>query len=91
LNGAVSDPHLWLYDTTGTLIAANDDWFGLNSYLNVSVAPGQYRLRAGYCCGDPDASRYGWVYLLDVSATPTASTTELVTTTSEESTTRQSR
>ena len=69
------------------MIAANDDWFGLNSYLNVQVAPGQYRLRAGYCCGDPDASRNGWAYLLDVSATPTAPTTELVTTTTEESTT----
>ncbi len=79
-DGRVSDPHLWLYDSTGTLIASNDDWFGLNSYLNLIVQPGAYRLRAGYCCGNPDAQRQGWSYLLDVSANPVSTTTELVTT-----------
>jgi hypothetical protein len=85
--GQFSDPHLWLYDSTNTLIAANDDWSGLNSYLNLILQPGMYRLRAGYCCGDPDAERQGWSYLLDVSVTPVATTTEEVTTTSEEPTT----
>ena len=87
LDGRVSDPHLWLYDSTGRLIASNDDWFGLNSYLNLIVQPGAYRLRAGYCCGNPDAQRQGWSYLLDVSANPVSTTTELVTTTSEGTTT----
>jgi hypothetical protein len=51
-----SDPHLWLYNDQGTLLAANDDYFGLQSYIAISISPGSYRLRAGVCCGNPD----GW-------------------------------
>lgn len=53
------DSHLWLFDSTGTLIAANDDSLGeygwtLASHISIELAPGEYRLRAGQCCGDPD-------------------------------------
>ena len=41
------DSHLWLYDETGNLIAANDDWFGLDSWLDIPLQPGSYRLRTG--------------------------------------------
>lgn len=52
------DTHLWLYDSSDVLVAANDDYYGLDSWIEVSVEPGTYRLRAGICCGDPD----GWNY-----------------------------
>jgi len=52
-----SDPHLWLYDaTTGELLAANDDWNGLQSHISLRLPAGLYRLRAAVCCGNPD----GW-------------------------------
>jgi hypothetical protein len=53
------DSHLWLYDSTGLLLAANDDSLGeygwtLASHISIELAPGEYRLRAGQCCGDPE-------------------------------------
>ena len=60
------DSMLWLYDSSGTLIAANDDSFtehtggySLASTIRVSVPAGEYRVRAGVCCGDPTADRFG--------------------------------
>jgi hypothetical protein len=55
------DSHLWLYDSTGLLLAANDDSLGeygwtLASHISIELAPGEYRLRAGRCCGNPDAT-----------------------------------
>ena len=47
VNGSWSDPMLWLYDTSGILIASNDDWFGLQSRIEIQVQAGWYRLRAG--------------------------------------------
>ena len=59
------DSMLWLYDSAGTLIAANDDSFtdhtggySLASTIRVSVPAGEYRVRAGVCCGDPAADRF---------------------------------
>ena len=59
------DSMLWLYDSSGTLIAANDDSFtehtggySLASTIRVSVPAGEYRVRAGVCCGDPAADRF---------------------------------
>lgn len=75
------DSHLWLYTATGTLIAANDDWFGLDSWLEHPVEPGSYRLRAGVCCGNPDAW-YGSSYSLELNFTPTEPTTTSTSTTS---------
>ena len=79
------DSMLWLYDSSGNLLAQNDDYFGLDSWLEVEVGAGSYRLRAGVCCGNPDAW-YGTSYTLDVNTTPvepstTSTTTEPSTTT----------
>lgn len=79
------DSMLWLYDGAGNLVAANDDWFGLDSWLEVPVEAGVYRLRAGVCCGDPE----GWygesyeVELNTVPVDPTTTTVQETTTTSE--------
>ncbi|CAB4144600.1 hypothetical protein UFOVP1296_43 [uncultured Caudovirales phage] len=52
--GHNSDPMLWLYDEAGTQLAANDDSYGLQSYISIAVPAGRYRLRAGICCNQPD-------------------------------------
>lgn len=59
------DSMLWLYDGNGTLIAANDDSFtehtggwSLASTIRISLTAGDYRVRAGVCCGDPTADRF---------------------------------
>ena len=59
------DSMLWLYDGQGTLIAANDDSFtdhtgghSLASTIRISLPAGDYRVRAGVCCGDPTADRF---------------------------------
>lgn len=57
IEGYNSDPHLWFYDEANVLLAANDDYNGLQSYVSVEVPAGRYRLRAGICCGDPNAWR----------------------------------
>jgi hypothetical protein len=63
--GGIVDSMLWLYDSNGTLIAANDDSYtdhtgghSLASTIRVSVPAGNYRVRAGVCCGDPTADRF---------------------------------
>lgn len=60
------DSMLWLYDGTGTLLTANDDSFtehtggySLASTIRISLPAGEYRVRAGVCCGDPAADRFG--------------------------------
>lgn len=62
ITGYNSDPMLWLYNEAGTQLAANDDSYGLQSYISLEVPAGRYRLRAGICCGDPNAWRTngGW-------------------------------
>jgi hypothetical protein len=70
--GGIVDSMLWLYDNNGTLIAANDDSYtehtnsySLASTIRISVPAGNYRIRAGVCCGDPTADRfYGNHYYL---------------------------
>jgi hypothetical protein len=59
------DSMLWLYDGQGTLLAANDDSFtehtggySLASTIRISLPAGDYRVRAGVCCGDPTADRF---------------------------------
>lgn len=88
IEGAFSDPMLWLYADTDQLVAANDDWYGLQSNIDRLLAPGTYRLRAGFCCGDPNATRYGQMYELATSASPiTHNVDQSTTTTVAESTT----
>ena len=96
-SGVNSDPQLWLYNqTTGALIAENDDYVGLQSKIDLPLEPGLYRLRAATCCGDPNrwTSNAGWNerYELEFNATVTTTTTTtwLPTTTSTEPTTTTS-
>ena len=60
------DSMLWLYDGNGALLAANDDSYtehtgghSLASTIRISLPAGDYRVRAGVCCGDPTADRFG--------------------------------
>lgn len=51
-----SDPFLWLYDLSGTVLASNDDGNHNNdtqcvsSKIDTTLDAGVYRLHAGYCC-----------------------------------------
>jgi hypothetical protein len=78
------DSMLWVYDEQNTLITANDDWFGLDSFVSFQMTPNvNYRLRAGVCCGDPERW-YGNTYVIEPSMSPTnapETTTSLETTT----------
>jgi hypothetical protein len=92
------DSMLWLYDSEGVLVAQNDDYFGLDSWIEVNVQPGTYRLRAGVCCGNPDAW-YGQSYGVEFNNSPiypeptvpsTTTTTSTTSTTVPEETTTTS-
>ena len=88
--GVGSDPMLWLYNSDGQNLAQNDDHYGLQSRLELTVPAGWYRLRAGVCCGNPDAWWQGVRYTLEVSGTlsvPSTTTTSTTTTTTEPETT----
>ncbi len=98
ITGYNSDPMLWLYNEEGTLLYSIDDSIGLQSYISMEVPAGRYRLRAGICCGNPDAwhTNQGWNLRYElgfngVGSTQTTSTTsttvEPTTTTSTTSTT----
>ena len=80
------DSMLWLYDNEGVLVAENDDFFGLDSWIEVDVQPGTYRLRAGVCCGNPDAW-YGQSYGLEFNSSPIYSEPTLPSTTTTTTTT----
>ena len=71
--GNIVDSMLWLYDDQGTLLAANDDsWtehtngYSLASTIVIDLPAGDYRVRAGVCCGNPTAEFYngGHYYLI---------------------------
>jgi hypothetical protein len=76
------DSHLWLYNNDNNqLLASNDDYFGLDSYISHPIQAGiTYRLRAGVCCGDPDRW-YGGSYTISVNGTPFTTTTVAPSTT----------
>ena len=80
------DSMLWLYDNEGVLVAQNDDFFGLDSWIEVDVQPGTYRLRAGVCCGNPDAW-YGQSYGVEFNSSPIHSEPTVPSTTTTTSTT----
>ena len=94
VTGYNSDPMLWLYNEAGTLLYSIDDSIGLQSYISMEVPAGRYRLRAGICCGNPDAwhTNQGWnlQYELAFNGNPTSTTTSSTTTTSTTSTTTTS-
>jgi DNA-binding HxlR family transcriptional regulator len=86
------DSMLWLYDSNNQILAANDDWFGLDSYITRNLDAGTYRLRTGVCCGDPNRW-YGTSYVVDVNIAPSnapSTTTTSSTTTTTSSTTTSS-
>ena len=94
ITGYNSDPMLWLYDEQGNQLAANDDSFGLQSYISIEVPAGRYRLRAGICCNDPNAWRTngGWNLQYElgfngVGSMQTTTTVEQTTTTTSSTTT----
>ena len=84
------DSQLWLYNTNNTVLAVNDDYFGLDSYISYNVqTTGTYRLRTSICCGNPN----GWTgtsYVVESGSAPTnapSTSTTSTTTTSTTSTT----
>jgi len=91
VQGFNSDPMLWLYNEAGTVLASNDDSIGLQSYIAIELAAGRYRLRAGICCGNPDAwhTNQGWnlQYELGFNGNASMQTTTVPTTTSLTTTT----
>ena len=87
------DSMLWFYDDQDNLLAWNDDYFGLDSYLQYEVQPGiTYRLRTGVCCWNTEAW-YGSSYTVEsnqelvTEPEPTTTTTTTTTTIVEETTT----
>jgi hypothetical protein len=84
------DSMFWLYDSNNVLLVANDDHFGLDSYISYNVQQsGTYRLRTGVCCGDPNRW-YGSFYDIETDSVPTgvpSTTTSSTTTTSTTTTT----
>lgn len=80
---------LWLFDQQGVLQAANDDWFGLQSFIERELEPGSYRLRAGVCCGDPNRWYDGVSYDVSTNVAVVPQTTGTTTTTTVETTTTE--
>lgn len=97
--GFPSDPQLWLYNNdTGVLLVTNDDYYGLQSNIEINLEAGNYRLRASTCCYQPDVWRkwddtWNVQYELSFNGNPvnttttipeTTTTTEVTTSTSTE-------
>jgi uncharacterized repeat protein (TIGR02059 family) len=69
------DPTLWLYDSTGTQVAYNDDSRGLMSDISyTATTTGPYRLRAGRCC-TLNSAFSGTSYTVTITLTGTVSST----------------
>jgi len=82
-----SDPQLWLY-AGDLLLFTNDDHLGLQSHIEMTLQPGNYRLRASTCCYEPEVWRDGIVwniqyelYYTGIQIEPTTTTTIQETTT----------
>ena len=90
-----SDPQLWLY-AGDLLLFTNDDYIGLQSHIEMTLQPGDYRLRASTCCYEPDVWRDGiqWniqyeLYYTGIQVEPPTTTTTTTTTIPETTTTIQ--
>ena len=83
------DSQLWLYNNEGTVVAVNDDYYGLDSYISYNVqTTGTYRLRTSICCGDPNRwAGTSYVVQSDSAPTNTPPTTTTSTTTTSSTTT----
>jgi hypothetical protein len=81
------DSQLWLYDINNTVVAVNDDWFGLDSYISYNVQEsGTYRMRTSVCCGDPNRW-YNQFYDVTTNSVPTNVPTTTTSTTTTTTTT----
>ena len=81
------DSQLWLYNSANQVVAVNDDYYGLDSYISYAVQQsGTYRLRTSICCGNPGAWR-GTFYIIETSFTPTVVPVTTTTSTSTTTTT----
>jgi hypothetical protein len=78
------DSMLWLYTEGGQLVTANDDFHGLDSRISIVLQPGNYRLRTGVCCGDPERW-YGQSYSFEtnINGNISSGTTTIAPTTTE--------
>ena len=89
-----SDPQLWIY-AGDQLLFTNDDFIGLQSHIEITLEPGQYRLRASTCCYEPNVWRDGIVWNIQYELyytglqvdPPTTTTTEPEPTTTIQETT----
>lgn len=85
------DSMLWVYGPENNLITANDDYFGLDSFVTFNMDPDvTYRVRAGVCCWDTERW-YGTSYQIEPSMIPVnaPTTTESTTTSLPPTTTTQ--
>lgn len=80
------DSMIWLYNSNNQQLTANDDYFGLDSFIQLNLQPGTYRLRTGVCCGDPNRW-YGQSYVVETNIAPASISTGSTTTTSTTTTT----
>lgn len=92
-----TDPYLWLYNSSGTLVAQNDDGNHndqnqcVSSKIVVELQPDTYTILAGYCCSKLGLGNVpGWgdgtyeLVILDYDlsgGSPTTTTTSTTTTT----------
>lgn len=64
--GSSLDSYLGLFDSGLNMLAANDDWDGVDSYLELALEPGDYYLAVTGCCDGGftgEHSRDGFYYL----------------------------
>ena len=81
------DSMFWLYNSDNQLLTANDDYYGLDSYISYDVTQsGTYRLRTGVCCGDPNRW-YGTSYTIETNSAPSEMPEQPTTTTTSTTTT----
>lgn len=67
--GSTLDPMLGLFDASGNTIEINDDYHGLDSWIERTLDAGTYYLAVTGCCGFGSHGQNGF-YVLNVTATP---------------------
>lgn len=93
-----ADPHLWLYNSDGSLVTQDDDGNHnstdqcVSAKIVTQLGAGSYTIRAGYCCSQRGLGYDGLDYELVISdleldGGPTTTTTTTTTTTSTTTTT----
>jgi hypothetical protein len=54
------DPMLFVFNSTGTKLAMNDDWFGFQSFISINLAAGTYLLGINNCCDNYNGNLDGF-------------------------------